>query len=198
MAVLEARQRIGGRLVSVEQAGVPLDLGATWVWPGERRVLGVIEELGLTTFAHFDAGDGCYDAPEGVQRVPAQAMGAGPSLRITGGSAALTDALRKRLDPAVVRTGSVVRRIVDQGQSEGLAVVTDDDTVVTRHVLLALPPALAVSSIEVDPPLPEDLAQLAANTPVWMGGIVKTVAVYERAFWRDAGFSGAAFSPPDI
>ena len=199
VAVLEARQRIGGRLVSVEQAGVPLDLGATWVWPGERRVLGLIEELGLTTFAHFDAGDGCYDAPEGVQRVPAQAMGAGPSLRITGGSAALTDALRKRLDPEVVRTGSVVRRIVDQGQgkgqSQGLAVVTDDDTVVTRQVLLALPPALAVSSIDVDPPLPEAVAQLAANTPVWMGGIVKTVAVYERAFWRDAGFSGAAFSP---
>ncbi len=35
---------------------------------------------------------------------------------------------------------------------------------------------------------------LAAATPVWMGNIVKVVAVYRHAFWREVGLSGSAIS----
>ena len=35
---------------------------------------------------------------------------------------------------------------------------------------------------------------LAVGTSVWMGGIVKAVAVYDRAFWRGLGLAGAAIS----
>jgi len=191
VAVLEARPRVGGRLASFDVAGVALDLGATWVWPGEPRVLGLIDELGLSTFAHFDAGVGLYDGPGGPQRMPPGSMG-GPSRRITGGSAALTEALRDRLEPGTVRTGTPVRRVT--ADDEGLRVEAGGDVVRGRHVLLALPPALAVASIGFDPALPDDVAQIAAGTPVWMGGVVKTVVAYDRPFWREAGLSGAAFS----
>jgi monoamine oxidase len=62
------------------------------------------------------------------------------------------------------------------------------------HVVLALPPALALASITITPDLPEQVRALAASTAVWMGGIVKAVAVYDQAFWRDAGLAGSAVS----
>ena len=46
--VLEARERIGGRLLSHPVAdAAPIDLGATWIWPAERRVTALARELGL-------------------------------------------------------------------------------------------------------------------------------------------------------
>jgi monoamine oxidase len=38
------------------------------------------------------------------------------------------------------------------------------------------------------------MARLAAATPVWMGATIKVVVRYARAFWREAGLSGAAVS----
>ena len=63
-----------------------------------------------------------------------------------------------------------------------------------RHVVIALAPSIAVGTIEFRPTLPEQLVSLAASTPVWMGNIVKVVAVYRHAFWRQSGLSGAAVS----
>jgi monoamine oxidase len=61
-------------------------------------------------------------------------------------------------------------------------------------VVVALPPALAVASIDFDPPLPEPLAATAAATPVWMGSTAKVVVRYAEAFWRRDGLAGAAVS----
>ncbi len=62
------------------------------------------------------------------------------------------------------------------------------------HVILALPPCLAVESIEFQPELPEDIRALAAATPVWMGTVAKAVIVYAAPFWRRHGLAGAAIS----
>lgn len=51
VVVLEARDRVGGRLLNGElPGGSPIDVGGQWVGPGQDRVLALIEELGLTTF----------------------------------------------------------------------------------------------------------------------------------------------------
>jgi monoamine oxidase len=53
VTVLEARDRVGGRVFSAPQTGATatappvLDLGAQWVGPGQTEVLGLIKELGL-------------------------------------------------------------------------------------------------------------------------------------------------------
>jgi monoamine oxidase len=44
--VLEAAERVGGRLIRQELAGVPVDGGGAWVGPTQDRVLAPIEELG--------------------------------------------------------------------------------------------------------------------------------------------------------
>lgn len=55
--VLEARDRVGGRLLNdVLPGGVPIEVGGQWVGPGQHHVLALIEELGLRTFPTYTAG----------------------------------------------------------------------------------------------------------------------------------------------
>ncbi|NBM17947.1 NAD(P)/FAD-dependent oxidoreductase [Streptomyces sp. GC420] len=49
--VLEARERVGGRLLNDELPdGTPIDVGGQWVGPGQNQVRALLDELGLTTF----------------------------------------------------------------------------------------------------------------------------------------------------
>ncbi|WP_143861558.1 flavin monoamine oxidase family protein [Nocardia amikacinitolerans] len=55
--VLEARDRVGGRLLNEDLLdGIPIEMGGQWVGPGQDRVLGLIAELGLSTFPTHVAG----------------------------------------------------------------------------------------------------------------------------------------------
>jgi monoamine oxidase len=58
-------------------------------------------------------------------------------------------------------------------------------------VIVAIPPLLA-GRIHYANPLPVRRDQLTARMP--MGSVIKYVVTYERPFWREAGFSGEAFS----
>lgn len=73
----------------------------------------------------------------------------------------------------------------------GAAVITDQGTWECQRVIVAGPPHLA-GRIDYDPPLPARRDQLTARMP--MGSVIKYIITYPRAFWRDAGFSGEAFS----
>lgn len=77
---------------------------------------------------------------------------------------------------------------------DGVTVHAASGAVAADHVVLAVPPALAVDSIAFTPDLPARVRFLAEGTAVWMGAVVKAVAVYDRAFWRDVGLAGAAVS----
>ncbi|MEU3628376.1 oxidoreductase [Amycolatopsis coloradensis] len=50
VVVLEARDRVGGRLEGGEINGHPIELGGTWIGEGHSRMHGLVEELGLETF----------------------------------------------------------------------------------------------------------------------------------------------------
>ena len=54
--VLEGRDRVGGRSCGGEIAGVPVDLGGTFVGPDQRAVLGLAAELGIATAPIHHAG----------------------------------------------------------------------------------------------------------------------------------------------
>jgi len=47
VAVLEARDRVGGKMHTVSIDGCAVDLGAHWVGPAQRRMLGLAAELGV-------------------------------------------------------------------------------------------------------------------------------------------------------
>ena len=54
--VLEARDRVGGRTLTVPFAGEAVDLGGQWVGPTQERVLGLAQELGVETFPQHAQG----------------------------------------------------------------------------------------------------------------------------------------------
>src|SRR6202000_1021375 len=54
--LLEARERLGGRILSVTAGG--FDLGPAWFWPDmQPRMTGLVQELGLTAFPQHSEGD---------------------------------------------------------------------------------------------------------------------------------------------
>lgn len=54
--VLEARERIGGRLLSERIGRAVFDLGGQWIGPRQHRVSALAAELGLATFPTHDRG----------------------------------------------------------------------------------------------------------------------------------------------
>jgi monoamine oxidase len=116
-----------------------------------------------------------------------------PSMRVDGGTAALITALARGLPPGVIRLS--IRATHLAISSTGIDVMTDSGQVLSvAQVLLALPPRLLVAQVGFDPPLPTAITRLWQSTPTWMAPHAKFVAVYDRAFWREAGLSGAARS----
>lgn len=54
--VLEARDRVGGRVLTERAGDASFDLGAQWIGPGQKRVLALAGELGLGTFPTWHEG----------------------------------------------------------------------------------------------------------------------------------------------
>lgn len=57
VVVLEARDRVGGRVLNGElPGGEPIEVGGQWVGPGQDAVLALLGELGLATYPTYDEG----------------------------------------------------------------------------------------------------------------------------------------------
>lgn len=187
VVVLEGRLRIGGRVFS--PGG--LDVGPSWFWANERRINHLVEAFGLESFPQHLAGDALFQNDDGVQRVNGNPIDA-PSSRLAGGMHALVAAMASSLDSDTLRLGEVVRAVRPSGA--GLDVETAKDVWSAPTVIVALPPATAVSSIDFGDALASDLVRVATETPVWMGQMTKVVARYSTPFWRKEGLAGSAFS----
>lgn len=183
VAILEARDRTGGRLL-----GSPFDLGASWFWPGEDRVRALADRWGVASFDQYSAGDAVIDDLDGVYRYQGNPIDV-PSYRIIGGTSTLADALTRALPPDALWQDCPVHSIGDD-----LRVIAGQGEWQAEHVVLSLPPALVVASISLPHSLPEHVIDVARRTPVWMGDAVKVVAHYSEPFWRSAGLAGAGMS----
>jgi len=183
VTVLEARPRIGGRLLSD-----PLDLGASWFWDGEKRVRAMTDRFGIATFPQHIGGDAMIDERDGVHRYPGNPID-GPAHRFSHGAASLTDALASHLPEGTVLVGQPVVEI-----SDDLGVKTTDGSWQPQHVVIAVPPAVAVTTIRLPHSLPTNLMAVSLRTPVWMSDTIKVVAMYDEPFWRTDGLAGAAIS----
>lgn len=195
VAVFEARERLGGRVLSLTEAG--LDMGPTWFWPQTQpQITRLVAELGLTTFAQHD--DGTVMRLETVDRAPETVAAPGlhgGAQRVSGGMARLVDALAARLPPgslhrrhrllSVRRRGDHLELLMQRGAA--------DLTIAARHVVLALPPRVVDETIRFEPELPADLRSALRDTPTWMATAAKAAMRYDSAFWRAQGHSGNAF-----
>src|SRR5699024_7697579 len=208
VTVLEARDRVGGRLHSVPVEGGVIEAGATWFWDNEPLVRSLADQLGLSTYPQHLAGDALWEGPA-VQRLDGNPIDQ-PAERISAGAQQLAAGLAGTLPTGALRLSSPVTAlsVSDDGVRASVeppeaatghagvapATATTGHVVTASQAILAVPPALAVEQIQLTPALPAPLRALAESTPVWMGEMVKAVACYQEPFWRAEGLSGSAIS----
>ncbi len=66
VVVLEARDRVGGRVLNVEIGGQANELGGQWIAPYQNRALAYLDELGIELFPSFRDGSHVYVDPSGT------------------------------------------------------------------------------------------------------------------------------------
>lgn len=154
--LLEARDRLGGRILTAPDSA--LDLGPSWFWPGQHQVASLIEELNLQSSVYPQASEGLSVMEYGdgsLQRSLDGASMAG-SNRLDGGMSALIDALANDLPAGCLQTESVVQHIART--PEGVSVRTlqtgTEQNIQARHLILALPPRVVSQSVSFEPGLP--------------------------------------------
>jgi monoamine oxidase len=121
---------------------------------------------------------------------------------VTGGAGAIAGAVAAALGNAV-HLNAPVRSITQHGHDHVLmetGSATDGSTgdaltVAARHVVVTVPPALALD-IVFDPALPTDRREL--YTSAVAGPESKTLVVYDEPFWRVDGFSGQTAEPQSV
>jgi putrescine oxidase len=66
VAVLEARDRVGGRLWTDVIDGHMLEIGGQWVSPDQDALIETLDELGLETYERYRQGDSVYIGEDGT------------------------------------------------------------------------------------------------------------------------------------
>lgn len=123
----------------------------------------------------------------GLQRIVEADDGAQQD-RFTLGAQSISEALAKELGDAVMLSAPV--RTLQQG-GEGIEAVSDAGVVSAKYCVVAVPPSLA-GRIDYEPMVSVARDQLTQRFA--MGATVKVLVTYERAFWRESGFSGEVVS----
>ena len=66
VAVLEARDRVGGRTWTDTVDGAMLEIGGQWVSPDQTALLALLDELGLETYSRYREGESVYIGADGT------------------------------------------------------------------------------------------------------------------------------------
>ncbi|MGX9356807.1 flavin monoamine oxidase family protein [Roseobacteraceae bacterium S113] len=190
--LVEARSRLGGRILTEHHDGARFDMGPAWFWPGQPRIAALITRLGLEKFDQYAHGALTFEDAKGqVQRGQGFSSMEG-SWRLVGGLTALIEAVAARLPDAKLQINSAVTEISQEGE-HCRATLSTGESIAAERIVLALPPRVA-SQIAFSPALPPKALEAMKQVPTWMAGQAKALAVYDTPFWRDAGLSGDAMS----
>ena len=206
--ILEGASHLGGRIVSLDAipsraalsgASGRVDMGPAWVWPSmQPRMRRLLSHLGVTAYKQQASGDTLLERSvlSPPQRVATYTQEP-PSFRVAGGMATVVERLVAQLSPGQIYLDRRVVRVESGDDAVTVHALSANGSVTTiccRRLVIALPPRLAAESVTFSPALPPPVEQAMRQTPTWMAGQAKYVAVYSRPFWRDAGLSGAARS----
>ncbi|OBS54534.1 amine oxidase [Methylosinus sp. 3S-1] len=200
-ALYEARTRLGGRVLSVEDhsSGLRVDLGPTWFWPDTQpTITGLVAELGLAHFPQHDPGTAMLlaegDKKPETRMTPNLHSGA---RRIEGGMATLIEALAKDVPPECIHLGAVLRDAAERGDHVELRFDIAGEPVIVeaRRAVLAMPPRLIEEKVAFDPPLDALTRNAMRGAATWMASQAKAVVGFEgKPAWRADGHSGNAFA----
>ena len=197
--LLEARSRLGGRILCPEYHGYFPDMGPSWFWPAiNPKVNALVNTLDLERFPQFESGLGRLQGRTGeVETIGGYPMDP-PGFRLKGGMNAIIEKLAAQIPREKIRLNHPVCELERRDKGIRITVGQLDEppqcVVEAEQVILALPPRLAAGSMLFTPDLSHGLTQAMLKAGTWMAGQAKFFALYDHAPWRDSGFSGQGFS----
>ena len=192
VAVLEARDRIGGRIHTLESGNAKVEMGATWFNESHYHLLDVIEEFKVPYFEQFMTGKSYFQTFSNVPPQEIAVPNDSPSYRFKNGTIHLLNSIVAKLKPNTIFLNEVVNEVnVLDGDIE---VSTNSRTLKADAVITTLPPAALIDQIVFSPALPKDVISLAEQTHTWMQDAIKVALTYKKPFWREQGKSGTIFS----
>ncbi|GGK66686.1 flavin monoamine oxidase family protein [Rufibacter glacialis] len=199
--VLEARERCGGRILTVRAPGnnTPVEMGATWFADKHTYLRQLLQDLNLPTFYQYQKGTGVFEThpaePPQFFQLPGTEV---PSYRVAGGTSAIIEALERQMGQDQIKVNSALAGVVEQ--RDHLEVRTQQgETFTCRHLILTLPPYLCLAQhLTFEPALPKGLVSVMEQTHTWMGESIKFAVEYQQPFWKQKGYSGSVFSQAGI
>ena len=100
VAVLEARDRVGGRTWTDTIDGAMLEIGGQWVSPDQTALLALIDDLGLQTYSRYREGESVYIGADGKRT-----LYTGDTFPVNETTAAEMDKLTALLDSLAAEIG---------------------------------------------------------------------------------------------
>src|SRR5450631_3646185 len=115
VALFEARERLGGRILSVAAAGSAgvVDLGPTWFWPDTQPLItSLVAELGPASIPQHDDGSSLHlkDPDKAPERIDGRKLHEG-ARSLPGGMAQLIDAMAKELPSGLLYFNHVLTEV---------------------------------------------------------------------------------------
>ncbi len=197
--LLEARSRMGGRILSTQHNGYFSDMGPSWYWPEiNPKFVQLVQFFGLDGYRQFENGLGRFQYFDGSVASVRRYGSMPASWRISGGMTSLITNLLEYVPEKAIRFQHPVCEITKEASGALVSVGELEKDIQcqfkAQKIILAIPPRLAAATILFTPDLSFHLTQAMLGTPTWMAGQAKFCALYNDPFWRQQGFSGQAFS----
>lgn len=193
--IIEAQDRLGGRIETIYgHDDTPMEMGATWFGSEHVNLLGLLSELNIGYFEQHTEGIALFETmsfePPQQYYVPSNSHSA---YRVKDGTYSIIEALNRHIGKEQIVLNS---KIVEIAVADNKLKITDSlqNHFFCTYVIVALPPQLAIHSIQFSPELPQTLIQVMQKTQTWMSGSIKFSVEYKKAFWKEKGFSGSIYS----
>lgn len=191
--IIEANDRLGGRIFTKESHNTKVELGATWLWDYNVGLKTLCSELNINLFEQQMDGYALFEAmnsvgPQKFELPKNQEV----SYRIEGGSSAIIKKLAAHISSDNIHLKERGTKITEVNNT--IKVTTNLSEYIADFVVTTIPPKLLVNSVDFNPNLPEKVFTIANNTHTWMKDAIKFAVVYKKPFWKESKLSGVCFS----
>lgn len=190
--IIEARNRIGGRIHTINSDTAQVEMGATWFNAIHVNFKNLLSELELGYFEQFMQGSSYFEPFSAAPAQEIQIPKNSPSYRVVGGTSQLIETLKSKLTANPIYLNESVSSIYFE--NEKIKITTQNQTFETDYVVSTLPQALFINDISITPKLPQKLTDISQKTHTWMQDSIKVAFVYDDPFWRNKNYSGTLFS----
>jgi monoamine oxidase len=183
VAVLEARDRVGGRVWTEDHHGVPVDRGGAWIAPGHDAVRDLARELAIELHPTHSRGETVFESAGEVQRYRGQLPRLNPLVVAGFGlAAARLDRMARRVSLDEPWTGERNRRW--DARSAGAWI----DTNVPTRTASALMEAVVRGLMTCDP---SEVSLLHLLYLIRSAGSLDTLLAIEGGYQQDLVVGGA-------